>query len=93
MQDAQYVPIEDVGKKFSVSLSTVRSWLRQGFIPKSTYIKVGNTYRFDVDAVVKALTAQPDDEVVFKEAVPKVDKEIVESPVQLELNFNPDEDL
>lgn len=92
MQDAQFVPIEDVGKKFSVSLSTVRSWLRQGFIPKSTYIKVGNTYRFDVDAVVKALTAQPDDEVV-KEAVPKVDKEIVESPVQLELNFNPDEDL
>jgi len=93
MQDAQYVPIEDVGKKLSVSLSTVRSWLRQGFIPKSTYIKVGNTYRFDVDAVVKALTAQPDDEVVAKEAVSKSGKEIVESPVRLELNFNPDEDL
>jgi len=51
-----YVAIEDVAKYFSVSISTVRAWLRQGYIPKTTYIKVGNTYRFHLAAVVEHLT-------------------------------------
>lgn len=51
-----YVPIEDVAKYFSVSVSTIRAWVRQGYIPKATYIKVGNTYRFHIDAVVEHLT-------------------------------------
>jgi excisionase family DNA binding protein len=51
-----YVPIEDVAKYLSVSLSTVRAWVRQGYIPKHTYIKVGNTYRFRLAAVVEHLT-------------------------------------
>jgi excisionase family DNA binding protein len=53
---APYVPIEDVAKQFSVSVSTIRAWVRQGFIPKPTYIKVGNTYRFCLEAVVEHLT-------------------------------------
>lgn len=51
-----YVAIEDVAKYFSVSISTVRAWVRQGYIPKTTYIKVGNTYRFNLAAVVEHLT-------------------------------------
>jgi len=51
-----YVPIEDVAKYFTVSVSTIRAWVRQGYIPKATYIKVGNTYRFRLDAVVEHLT-------------------------------------
>lgn len=51
-----YVPIEDVAKYLTVSVSTVRAWVRQGHIPKTTYIKVGNTYRFRLDAVVEHLT-------------------------------------
>ena len=51
-----FVPIEALAKHFTVSVSTVRAWLRQGYIPKDTYVKVGNTYRFNVSKVVAALS-------------------------------------
>lgn len=50
------IPIEDVAKHFTVSVSTIRAWLRQGYIPRDTYLKVGNTYRFQLSRVVEALT-------------------------------------
>jgi len=53
-----FVPIEGVAKHFAVSISTIRAWLRQGHIPKNTYVKIGNTYRFKLPAVVEALTAE-----------------------------------
>jgi len=52
----KYVPIEDVAKHFSVSISTIRAWVRQQDIPQDTYIKVGSTYRFCIDDVADALT-------------------------------------
>jgi len=52
----KYVPIEDVANHFSVSISTIRAWVRQKEIPEGTYIKVGNTYRFSIDDVSDALT-------------------------------------
>jgi len=76
------VPIEDVAKHFTVSISTVRAWLRQGHIPKDTYVKLGNTYRFQLSKVVDALTRQ-----TKPEAAPVAD------PAQLELVFDPDKDL
>ena len=54
MDNPRYVPIEDVAKYFSVSISTIRAWVRQNQIPKDTYIKIGNTYRFCVDDVANA---------------------------------------
>ena len=60
MDSPKYVPIEDVAKYFSVSISTIRAWVRQNQIPKDTYIKVGNTYRFCVDDVANALTKTKD---------------------------------
>ena len=84
-----FVPIEDLAKHFTVSVSTVRAWVRQGLIPKETYIKVGNPYRFNVTKVVNALTAAPKDEPEKSE--PKVEAE--ETPVQLELDLNPDKDI
>lgn len=63
-----FVPIEDVANHFSVSISTIRGWVRKGHIPKNTYIKVGNTYRFSIDNVASALTQQHDDVVSFNEA-------------------------
>jgi len=51
-----YVPIEDLSKHFSVSISTIRGWIRKNHIPEHTYIKVGNTYRFSVKDVVEALS-------------------------------------
>jgi hypothetical protein len=103
MSQGPFVPIEECAKHFTVSVSTIRSWIRQGFIPKDTYLKVGLTYRFDLSAIIKALSANPDDEL---QEVP-VDVAVaaavagavvagavaMKEPVQLELNFNPDEDL
>jgi|TARA_R110000737_G_scaffold351809_1_gene395171 excisionase family DNA binding protein len=54
--EVRYVPIEGVAKYFSISVSTVRSWMRKGEIPANTYIKVGSTYRFNLDALDAALT-------------------------------------
>lgn len=59
-----FVPIEELSKHFTVSVSTIRAWVRQGHIPKDTYIKVGNTYRFSVDAVSTALTKKDADKPV-----------------------------
>lgn len=50
-----FVGIEDIANHFSVSVSTARAWVRQGEIPSNTYIKIGKTYRFKLDAVVEAL--------------------------------------
>jgi len=67
MDNPRYVPIEDVAKYFSVSISTIRAWVRQNQIPKDTYIKVGNTYRFCVDDVADALTRAKDTEEEVRE--------------------------
>ena len=53
----EFVSIEDVAKHFTVSVSTARAWVRQGEIPKNTYVKIGKTYRFKLDAVVAAASA------------------------------------
>jgi hypothetical protein len=84
-----FVPIEDLAKHFTVSISTVRAWVRQGLIPKETYIKVGNTYRFNVSKVVEALTSAPKPEPEKIEPKP----EEPDAPVQLELDLNPDKDI
>jgi|TARA_R110000822_G_scaffold138106_2_gene275636 excisionase family DNA binding protein len=85
-----FVPIEELAKHFTVSVSTVRAWVRQGHITKDTYLKIGNTYRFNISKVVDALsTNTPKDEP----EVPKI-VEAPDAPVQLELVFNdPDEDI
>tara|TARA_A100000172_G_scaffold69440_1_gene49508 strand:- start:934 stop:1182 length:249 start_codon:yes stop_codon:yes gene_type:complete len=52
---SEFVGIEDVAKHFNVSVSTARAWVRQKEIPQNTYVKIGKTYRFKLDAVVEAL--------------------------------------
>ena len=77
------IPIEDVAKHFTVSVSTIRAWLRQGYIPRDTYMKLGNTYRFQLSKVVEALTKTE-----------KSDAAVKADAVQMELDFaNPDQDL
>ena len=63
----QFVPIEEVSKHFSVSISTIRACIRQQHIPKSAYLKVGNTYRFRISDVTKAL--KPEEESVDFESL------------------------
>ena len=77
-----YVPVEDVADHLSVKVSTIRQWVNKGFIPRSTYIKVGYTYRFNLPAVIEA----PKQE----EPVEEQEGQITE---QLELDFNEEQDL
>ena len=56
---APFVTLEEVANHFAVSTSTARNWLRQGHIPKDTYIKLGSTYRFNLPAVEAALMHTP----------------------------------
>jgi excisionase family DNA binding protein len=74
-----YVPVEEVADYLSVKVSTIRQWVNKGFIPKSTYIKVGYTYRFNLPAVIEALRQE--------EPVPDP-TQITE---QLELDFDEDD--
>ena len=74
-----FVPIEKVARHFTVSVSTIRAWVRQDKVPSATYIKVGNTYRFNLDAVEAALVKARSDEE-FDDR-------------QLELDFDADEDI
>lgn len=83
-----YVPIEEVAKHFTVSISTVRAWVRQGLIPPDTYIKIGNTYRFSIPKIVDAVTPKPKEEPAKVEPPDEPN-----APVQLELDLNPDRDI
>ena len=49
-----FVPIGDVADKFSVSKHTVRQWLRKGKIPADMYVKIGNTYRYNLHGIDNA---------------------------------------
>jgi hypothetical protein len=52
MAEELFVPIEDVAKHFSVSISTVRTWIRSDLIPA---LKLGGVYRFKISEVEAAL--------------------------------------
>jgi excisionase family DNA binding protein len=54
-QAEPFVPIEEVAKQFSVSTTTIRTWIKGGHIPKETFLKVGNTYRFRLSEIEDAL--------------------------------------
>lgn len=72
--------VVDMAEVLKVQPSTVRSWVKQDIIPRNTYIHVGTTYRFDKEAVVKALkqnTTTDSDQLTSSES----------HPVQLELDF------
>jgi excisionase family DNA binding protein len=48
----RFVPIEDLAKTLTVSITTVRAWVRTGLIPGDMYVKIGNTYRFNKEAII-----------------------------------------
>jgi excisionase family DNA binding protein len=54
-KETPYVNINKVADYFQVSVSTVRKWVSNDYIPNDTYIKVGEVYRFRLDDVESAL--------------------------------------
>ena len=64
----KFVPIETVAEQLGVSISTTRHWIKKKAIPENTYIKVDTTYRFNLPAVIEALTNRPEHETPPKNA-------------------------
>ncbi len=70
MMSDNFVPIGDVADKFSVSKHTVRQWLRKGKIPEELYVKIGNTYRYNLQGIENAfLSTNKDVSEVVEEVV------------------------
>lgn len=57
MAEDKYVAIDKIADHFQVSVSTVRSWVRTGILPESSYLRIGKTYRFQLQAVEDGLRA------------------------------------
>ena len=53
-----FAPIEDLSKHLGVSVSTIRVWTRKKHIPEHTYLQVGSTYRYRINAVADALVKE-----------------------------------
>lgn len=82
-----FVPINKLAEHLHLKVSTLRQWIKLGYIPRRTYLKIGNTYRFQVSEVLKALKlreAMGDTPVPAAETDPNM-------PVQLEFQFDNDE--
>jgi len=82
---ATLVPIEDLARTLTVSVTTVRSWVRTGLIPGDRYVKIGNTYRFDKEAIIDHFRPKK----LVTEAVPLPPPKVELSPEmeQLVLDF------
>ena len=91
---AKYITIDEVAAHFSVSTSTIRIWIRKGYIPAYTYIKPGNTYRFNLPAVEAALLKGDKDDEVEQSPEAEFNKPEERVPYQLDLfNDNDEGDL
>ena len=92
----EFVLIEDVAKHFKVSVSTVRAWVRMGNIAPWAYLKIGNTYRFDLAKVVESLmpSSNAPQQVEPKQEVTISEEKVLHEPAQLALEsvFDADED-
>jgi excisionase family DNA binding protein len=93
MMNDQYVSIEDVAKYYRVSVSTVRTWIRTDKLTSNDFLKLGNTYRFKIADVDAALRRRSADETPAPVEAPAATTATPTAPVQLELNFNPDQDV
>ena len=57
-EEREFVELRKVADHFKVSESTVRAWIRNGSIPENTYIKVGKTFRFELNLISDALLSE-----------------------------------
>lgn len=86
MAEELFVPIEDVAKHFSVSISTVRTWIRSDLIPA---LKLGGVYRFKISEVEAALRKLSNSGLL--DNINETTRDAEDAP-SVEV-FNPNEDL
>ena len=53
-----YISIEELAEKLSVSVSTIRSWLKAGYFSNAAYFNVNAVYRFNFDKVIEELHSE-----------------------------------
>lgn len=98
MTEEGYVTVEKVAHHFGVKVHTIRSWVRMGYVPRNSYVKAGNTYRFSIPRMEVALTGgnidspEPETPDSIGDDTPALVGSS-EDPVQLELNFDTDKDI
>ena len=90
MVDEAFVPIEDIAKHFSVSISTVRAWIRQNLIPS---LKLGGVYRFKISEVEEAMRKLSGGKLIREEKDGSLTVTADSNAAQLSFNFNPDDDI
>jgi len=93
-EEREFVEIRKVAEHFKVSESTVRAWIRNGSIPEHTYIKVGKTFRFELNLISDALLGEKPKakkEPMLEEAVNEVEvrdptpQEVLEAAIDLQV--------
>ena len=88
-----YSTIAQVATHYQVSISTVRSWIRDKLIP---FIKVGGMYRFkmsEVDAAFLLRTKQQTVVPVVEQATESAPPTVTVAPKATAAAFNPDQDI
>lgn len=58
MSDQQMVGLQGLATHLKVHANTVRSWVKSGRIPPSTYIHINHTRRFFLHEVLEALRSE-----------------------------------
>lgn len=81
-----FVPIKEVAETLGVSVHHIRKLLWKKVLPASTYIKVGQAYRFDLAALIEFFR---DDEAQAVD--PEDDGDDEDSWAPVELDLEPDE--
>jgi excisionase family DNA binding protein len=95
-KNEKFVPMEELAEHFSVSVSTIRSWIRKGHIPPHAFVKAGPTYRFKISDVTDALRVRKPVKTVGcdvqKEAEEKVSSYLADKvePTSIEELFDED---
>jgi len=50
-----YVTIDELADHLKVKISTIRTWIKLGKLPADAYLRVSNTYRFNIDEAIAGL--------------------------------------
>jgi excisionase family DNA binding protein len=55
VHNSGYVTIDEFASYLKVKISTIRTWIKIGKLPVDSYLKVSNTYRFNIDEAIAGL--------------------------------------
>lgn len=56
-----FVSAGDLAAYFGVHEVTIREWRDKEYIPRQSYIRAGQTYRYNLEEVIKHMTGQGED--------------------------------